>query len=75
MQTKLKKQDDVHDRFSKFNTDSQPEFNERGRKWGHEEASGHFYRRTRRKSARRRFLLRTIMTLNKKQQRNTATQK
>ena len=26
------KQDGVHDRFSKFNTDSQPEFNERGRK-------------------------------------------
>ena len=39
-----------------FQNLTQPEFNGRGRKKGHEETSEHFYRRTRRKSARLRFL-------------------
>ena len=49
---KTLKQDGVHDRFSKFDTDSQREFNGRSGKRGHGEASEHFYGRTRRKSAR-----------------------
>ena len=55
---KTLKQDVAHDRFSKFDTDSeQPEFNERGRKRGNEETSEQPIRRNRinKKSARSIF--------------------
>ena len=56
---KTLKQDGAHDRFSKFDTDSeQPEFNGKGRKRGNEEISEQSIRRNRinRKSARPRYL-------------------
>ena len=56
---KTLKQDGAHDRFSKFDTDPEPEFNGRGRvrKRGYEETFEHSNRRTR-KSARPGFLSR-----------------
>ena len=54
---KTLKQDGAHDRFSKFDTDPEPDFNGRGRvrKWPYEETFEHSNGRTR-KSARPRFL-------------------
>ena len=53
---KTLKQDGANNRFSKFDTDPEPEFNGRGRvrKRGYEETFEHSNRRTR-KSARPRF--------------------
>ena len=76
---KTLKEDDVHDGFSKSDTNSEPaEFYGRGRKRGHEETSEHTNRRTR-KSVRFMISFRTITRFKKEQkqqqQRNIATQK